>query len=198
MLEKGIRKLQQTGITRAVLTNTLKTVLSPNIRLNDFLVFDGSMMFFDFVPKMTQWLCERYELKPPNIKIEIREKKLSFIGKSLVEKLCYQSKYMRLTTTDIFAAKRFADLTLEQLGFIIDVQNSADIAEDFGDIVVNVDEIYVSVPQKSEKIVGFTIDNIKVPQDTDMFDILACLGIKHNEINISKWICEDKNIDITA
>ncbi|MCL2837574.1 MAG: hypothetical protein FWE04_00680 [Oscillospiraceae bacterium] len=195
-MEKGIRKLRELGIQRAVLTDTLKTVLSPNIHMANFRVYDGSLMFFEFVPRMVKWLCERNGFEPPNVKISIREQKLSRISQTLIEKLCYQSKYMRVVTGDILAARRYASSMLEQLGFFLDICDIAALDEDFGDIVIDVDNFYVSASQSGEKIDGLVVEGIEVPHDTDMFDVLACLGLNSGGVHIDKWRMGDKYVDI--
>lgn len=197
-MEKGIQKLRELGIQRAVLTNTLKSVLSPNIHMENFRVYDGNLMFFEFVPRMVKWLCKRNRLEPPNIKISIRERNLSRISQSLIEKLCYQSKYMQLVTADTLAAKRYAGLLLEQFGFILDIAEIDEIDDGFGDIIIDIDNFYVIAPFSGEKVSGLVVDDIEVPHDTDMFDVLACLGLKVSDVHISKWKLDDKYVDIVG
>ena len=193
IMEKGIYKLRQLGIARAILTNTMKAIFSPNISAGNFRIIDGKLLFFDFVPKMVQWICENYELEPPNIKISIREERLSRISQSLIENLCYHSKYMNLATADTVAARQFAKVLLDEFGFMLDIRNIAEIeGNNFSDIIVDVDNLYVTAPQRCI-IDGLVIDDIKHPEDTDLFDYLVCLGLRTNDVYVNKW----KSIDIT-
>jgi len=193
-LEKGIRKLRRMDITRAILSSTLKEILSPNIRLDDFRVFDGSLMFFHFAPDMAQCLCEKHNLEPPNIRIGIIEQNLSMISQSLIERLCYKSKYISLATEDTFAAKKYAERLIEQLGIVLEIRDigMSDKGRDFSDIVVNVDEFSVSVPKADAKINNIVISDMEI-EDTDTLDVLACLGLGVNDVkfklNFERMLC---------
>ena len=191
-MEKSIAQLQKIGINRAIFTLSLKEILSPNIRLNDFRVVNGRAMFFDFVPKMVDWIIAMNELEPPNIRISVREEKLSGVSQSLIEKLCYKSKYILLNTADIMSAKRYADFLFEQFGFILDIST---IVDDMADIVIDIDKHIVSEPKSGKKIDGIVVDGIEI-KDTDIFDCLAVLGVRAKDVLVCKWTSEDKYIDI--
>ena len=186
VLEKGIRTLQKAEVNRAVLASTLKNVLDSNIRLNNFRVFDGSLQKFEFLPKMVEFLCAKFELRPPDIKIGIIERKLSRISQNLIEKLCYQSKHMSIFTADIASAKRYAGFLLENFGFMLEIReiDATDCGESDGcDIMVDIDNFRASVPGKLE-ISEVVISSIDFPNDADMFDVLACLGLSADDVEI--------------
>jgi len=182
VLEKGIQTLQKFGINRAVLTSSLKDVLDSNIRLNSFRVFDGSLQRFEFLPKMVAHLCAAFELTPPNIKIGIIERNLSRISQNLIENLCYQSKHMSISTMDIVSAKRYSNFLMENFGFILEIRE-LDSANDNCDIVVDVDNFQACVPGKCY-IDEVVIESINVPNDVDMFDVLACLGLGAANVDV--------------
>jgi len=192
-LEKGVRALLQAGIQRAVLANSLKEIFDTNIRMENLRVFDGSLMFFDFVPRIVDWLCEQYEFVPPNIRIGIREQNLSKISRSLIEKLCYQSKYMNLATGDKVSARRYSDFLLENFGFMLEIRDISPIEEDEfvideSDIIIDIDNQCVTAPKHNTAIDGFVVADLEIPDDTDMFDIIACLGLKPNDVSIEKYV----------
>ena len=190
-LEKGVRVLLQSGIQRAVLANSLKEIFDTNIRMENFRVFDGSLMFFDFVPRMVDWLCEQHEFVPPNVRIGIREQNLSKISRGLIEKLCYQSKYMNLATGGKVSAKRYSDFLLENFGFMLEIRDIT-LVEEFGDdesdIIIDIDNQRVTAPKHNTAINGFVVEDLEIPDDTDMFDIIACLGLKPNDVSIEKYV----------
>ena len=194
-LAKGIRKLQQIGISRAVFTNTLKEIFSTNIRVQNFRIVDGNLLFFDFVPKIVDFLCDKYEFLPPNIRIGIREENLSNIGQSLIEKLCYKAKFMSIYTADIVSCKRYANFLADKLGFVLAIRDISAIENDGDDIVIDVDNFSVSVPH-GDTIDGMEIESVYAIEDTEIFDVMLCSGIGVNDVYIAKWKNGDKYIDI--
>jgi len=195
-LAKGIRKLQQMGVSRAIFTNDLKKIFDTNIRLQNFRVVDGTLLFFDFVPKMVVFLYKKYEFEPPNIRISIREENLSFIGQKLIEQLCYDGKFISVATADIVSAKQYANFLLDKLGIMLEIRNIVNVSEDNEDnIVIDVDNFSVSVPN-GETLDGMEIEGIPLIEDAEIFDVMMCCGLGANDISVTKWKTGEKFVDI--
>ena len=195
-LERGIFKLKQMGITRAVFTNTLKTVLDPNIQTNGFRIVTGQSKILEFMPQMIEWICSEYSLESLDKCICIRERNLSRAGQRFIEDLCYKAKRICLVTADIFAAKRYADFLMEQFGFILEIRAVDQVdCKELGDIIVDIDNLCVGVPQECT-IDGVVFEDLSFPEDTDVYDCMACLGIGANDVNVTKWKNGDNFIDI--
>jgi len=193
---KGIRKLQQMGISRGIFTNTLKEIFPTNLRIYNFRVIDGTLLFFDFVPKIVDFFCEKYEFSSPNMRIAIREEKLSGISKTLIEQLCYRAKFMSIYTADMVSSKRYADFLMDKLGFMLEIRDISNDVENGGnDIVIDVDNFSVSVVN-GDTIDGMVIDGVLAIEDTEIFDVMLCLGLGVNDVFVSLWKNGDKNIDI--
>jgi len=195
-LAKGISKLQQLGVSRAVLTNEMKEIFDTNIRLTNFRVVDGTLLFFDFVPKMVEYFCERYAFERPNIRINIREENLSFIGQNLIERFCYDAKFISLATADVVSAKRYANFLLDKLGIMLEIRNIANISDNNDDnIVIDVDNF--SVSSNGDTIDGMEIEGVLPFDNTEIFDVMMCRGLSADDVMVTSWKNGDIFIDIT-
>ena len=193
-LSKGINKLQRSGISRAIFTNTLKEIFDSNIKLQNFRVVDGTMMFFDFVPKMVEFFCKKYEFIRPNIKLGIREENFSFISQNLIEQLCYDSKFISIETTEIISSKRYARFLLDKFGIMLNIRDTENTSDN-NDIVIDVDNFCVYT-LNGDCIDGIEIEGVQTIEDAEIFDVMMCCGLSANDVLVTSWKNDDKFIDI--
>jgi len=201
-MAKAIRRLEKSGVSRAVITGGLKKIYDVNIATKTFKVYSGGDMLFDFARQAVLWICEKYGFDPLEIKINIREDNLSHITRRLIDSLCYDCRSMSLTTADTARAQALAKDTLERYGLMIEVlpsllppalrATSLKEGGKAGAVISGNAEITVDVDGRRIVSKNCVIDGPELDveinhEDVDIFDVLTCLGIKYDEVGVLNW-----------
>ena len=180
VLVLALKELKMWGVTRAVFTRELKQVYSTDVSGAGVQIVTGEQAFYRLIPQAVKRVNAILNKEKLSSKLGISDRGMSKITEYLIDKLCFDSKYISVYTDNLPAAAALREEVFDRTGLTIDVANTLDVSNN-PDIMIDVDKRKVRVG-RDFFVDGFEVDAEIEGYDVDSLELAECLGLKEVKI----------------